>query len=104
MAHAHCMLDNVEEYCRAGRVTDDNMAYAHCMLDNVEEYCRAGRVTDDNMAHAHCMLDTKGYEHKLRISNTDCFPTATTVAQSCPLCCVIRPLPALFKIYPRCIL
>jgi Na+/melibiose symporter-like transporter len=35
-----------------------------CRLwDNVEKYCRAGRVTDDNMAHAHCMLDTKGYRH-----------------------------------------
>jgi len=26
-------------------------------LDNVENYFRAGKVTDDNMAHARCMLD-----------------------------------------------
>jgi len=25
---------------------------------NVEEYCRAGKATDDNMAYAYCMLDT----------------------------------------------
>jgi hypothetical protein len=25
---------------------------------NVEEYCRAGQATDDNMSHAHFMLDT----------------------------------------------
>jgi len=30
-----------------------------CRLwDNVENYCRVGQATDDNMAHAHCMLDT----------------------------------------------
>jgi len=23
----------------------------------VENFCRAGQATDDNMAHAHCMLD-----------------------------------------------
>jgi len=22
-----------------------------------KKYCRAGKVTDDNIAHAHCMLD-----------------------------------------------
>jgi hypothetical protein len=27
-------------------------------LDNVENYFRAGRATDDSMAHALCMLDT----------------------------------------------
>jgi len=26
--------------------------------DNVENYCRATQVTDDNVAHAHCILDT----------------------------------------------
>jgi len=26
------------------------------LLDNVEKYCTAGQVTDDNMAQAHCML------------------------------------------------
>jgi hypothetical protein len=35
-----------------------------CRLwNNVEKYCRAKHVTDDNMAHAHCMLDTKGYKY-----------------------------------------
>jgi hypothetical protein len=29
------------------------------LWDNVEKYCTAGQVTDDNMAHAHCMLETK---------------------------------------------
>jgi hypothetical protein len=30
-----------------------------CSLqDNVENYCRVGEATDDNMAHAHCMLYT----------------------------------------------
>jgi len=30
-----------------------------CRLwDNVEEYCKVGQATDNNMAHAHCMLDT----------------------------------------------
>ena len=28
------------------------------LVDKIEKYCRAGRVTDDNMAHAHFMLDT----------------------------------------------
>jgi len=28
------------------------------LWDNVENYCRAGQATDNNMAHAHCMLDT----------------------------------------------
>ena len=51
-------------------------------LDNVEEYCRAGQATDDNVAHAHCMLDISGYKHILRICNTYCFPTATMVART----------------------
>ena len=30
-----------------------------CLLwDNVEEYCRGGQATDDNMAYSYCMLDT----------------------------------------------
>jgi hypothetical protein len=33
------------------------------LLDYVEQYCRAGHATDENMAHAHCMLDTQGYKH-----------------------------------------
>jgi len=27
------------------------------LLEDVEEYCRAGQVTHDIMSHAHCMLD-----------------------------------------------
>ena len=27
------------------------------LWDTVEEYCRAGQATDENMAHAHCVLD-----------------------------------------------
>ena len=34
---------------------------------NVEKYCRAGQVTDDNIVHSHCMQDTKDYRHILRI-------------------------------------
>jgi len=28
------------------------------LCDKVEEYCRAGQVTNNNVAHAQCMLDT----------------------------------------------
>jgi len=28
------------------------------LLDNVENFCRAGQATDENMAHAYCMLNT----------------------------------------------
>ena len=28
------------------------------LWNNVENYGRAGQVTDNSMAHAHCMLDT----------------------------------------------
>jgi hypothetical protein len=56
-----------------------------CLLwDNVENYCRAGQTTDDNMAHAHCMLDTQGYKHihTLGICSTIWFSTATMVART----------------------
>ena len=33
------------------------------LWENVEEYCRAGQATDDNMAHAHYMLGNQGYTH-----------------------------------------
>jgi len=29
-----------------------------CLWDNVENYCRAGQTTDENMAHAHGTLGT----------------------------------------------
>jgi len=36
-----------------------NQNFVSCSFwDNVEEYCRAMRTTDDHMAHAHCMLGT----------------------------------------------
>jgi hypothetical protein len=34
----------------------------------------------DSIAEAHYMLNTYGYKHKLRICNSYCFSTATTVA------------------------
>jgi len=34
--------------------------------DNVEKFCRMGKVTDGNMAHANCMLDKEGYKYKNR--------------------------------------
>jgi hypothetical protein len=51
------------------------------LLDNVEKVCRAGQATDDNMAHALCMSNNYAYKHTLRICNTYCFSTATTVAR-----------------------
>ena len=50
-----------------------------CRLsDNVEKYCRAGQVTDENMASAHYMLGAYGYKHMLRIRKNYCFSTITT--------------------------
>jgi len=54
-----------------------------CRLwDNGEKYGTAGQATDDNTAHAHWMLDTLSYRHILRICNTYCLSTATTVART----------------------
>jgi len=53
--------------------------------DNVEEYWRAGYVTDGNMAHAHCMLDTKGYRHTLKMCSTYCISTASIVTRTCQI-------------------
>ena len=54
-----------------------------CRLwENVEKYCWAGQVTDDNMVHAHCTVDTSGYIHTLRTCNNYCFSTATMVART----------------------
>jgi len=30
------LCDNVEKFCRAGQDTDENMAHAHCMMDNLD--------------------------------------------------------------------
>ena len=48
----------------------------------MENYCRAGQVTDDNMEHAHYILDTYDYKHALRTCNNYCFPTTTMVART----------------------
>jgi len=50
------------------------------LWENVENYCRTGQATDDNMERAHCMLDIAGYKYTLGIYNTDCFSNATIVA------------------------
>jgi hypothetical protein len=52
------------------------------LWDNVEKYCTARQVTDDNMAHGQCMLDIKGYKPTIRICNTYFFSTATMVART----------------------
>jgi hypothetical protein len=48
----------------------------------VENYCRVGQSTDDNMAHIHCIQDNQGYKPTLTICNTYCFSTATVVART----------------------
>jgi len=63
----------------------------------MEKYCKAGRVTDDNMTHAHFMLVTKGYKHTRRVCNAYCFSTATVVARK-TLSVVIRALSVLFNV------
>jgi len=40
---------------------NDLLSKSCCLLDNVENYRRAGQATDDNMAHAHCTLDAYGH-------------------------------------------
>jgi hypothetical protein len=52
------------------------------LWDNVEKYCTAGQVTDDNKAH--CMLGTYGYKQTLRTCNNYCFSTAATVSRTRP--------------------
>jgi len=38
----------------------NNLFRESCLLlGNVEQYCRAGQATDDNMVHAHSMLVPK---------------------------------------------
>ena len=55
-----------------------------CLLwDNVEKYSKARQARDDDMDHAHCMLGTSGYKYTtLRLCNTYCFSTTTTVART----------------------
>jgi len=52
-----------------------------CLWDNVENYCRTERATDDNTVLAHCMLDTYGYKKIFRICYTYCF-IATMVVRT----------------------
>jgi len=56
--------------------------FPHYLIDNVENFCRAGKATDDNMEHAHCMMDYYGYKYTLRLCNTHCFFTETMVART----------------------
>jgi len=55
---------------------------SRCLSDNVEKYCKAGQVTDDNMAHVRCMKNTYGFKNTLRICNTYCFSTASLVTRT----------------------
>jgi len=48
------------------------------ILSNIMSF--SGHATDDNVARVDCVLDTEGYKHTLRICNTNCCRTATTVA------------------------
>jgi len=52
------------------------------LLANVEEYCTVGQSTDDSMTHAYVILNIYGSRHTLRIRNTYCFFTATTVTRT----------------------
>ena len=47
----------------------------------MDKYATAEEATDDTVAHAHFTLATKGCKQTLRICNTCCFSTATTVAR-----------------------
>jgi len=41
----------------ANFIFSNTLVRKSCLLwENVENYCRAEHVTDDNMAHVHCML------------------------------------------------
>jgi len=81
------MINVSDKSCRENQSTHFVFGYffwlKSCHLcDNVENYCRTGQATDDNVTLAHCMLDTKGYKHTLRICNTYCFSTAKVVART----------------------
>jgi hypothetical protein len=39
-------------------IFNDLLSISCRLIDNVENYRRAGLATGDNMAQAHCMLDT----------------------------------------------
>jgi hypothetical protein len=52
------------------------------LWDNVEKYFRPGQATYHKTVHGCWMLGTQGYKHTIRICNTYCFSTATTVART----------------------
>jgi hypothetical protein len=88
-----------DKSCRENKYILCSMTFFFCgkscrIWDNMEEYCRAGQATDDNMAHVHCMLDTKGYRHTIWICNTLLFHCSSGCT-SAPHCYVLRALPVL---------
>jgi hypothetical protein len=65
-----------------------------CLLwGNVEKYCRAALLEDDNTGHALRMQDNQGHIHTLRIYTTYCFSTATIVTLTRLKITFIRVLP-----------
>jgi len=48
----------------------------------MEELCRTGQASNENMAYAHWMLGTLGYKYTLRICNSYFLFTATMVART----------------------
>ena len=70
-----------DESCRENQNTHfvfnnffENRAF---FLDNMEKYCIAGQVTDDNTTHANCKPDTQDYRRTLGICNMYCFSAVT---------------------------
>jgi hypothetical protein len=59
---------NVEEDIKTHILCSLTSFQTPCRLqDNVENYSRARKATDDKTAHALCILQTKVYKHTLRI-------------------------------------
>jgi len=56
----------------------------HRLSDNVEKYCRAQQVKNDNILLAESTPDTYSYKHTLRICNKFCFSCAMTVTRTRP--------------------
>jgi hypothetical protein len=51
------------------------------LLYNVENFCRDGQATYNNMADAHCVLDNWDYTHIHQMLILNCFSTATMVSR-----------------------
>jgi hypothetical protein len=58
-------------------VLSQNCAVYEIMWKNIVQ----PEATDDNMAQKQCVLDTDGYKHTVRVCNTFCLSTATTVVR-----------------------